>query len=66
MDLANFIFYTDYRMFWAKNDGNLYIQWNLNKEGKREAFDIFKKYFKNKFIQPKNSNQPIIIKLPKK
>jgi len=66
MDLANFIFYTDYRMFWARNDGKLYMQWNLNKEAKRESFDIFKKYFKNKFIEPKNSNQAIIIKLPKK
>ena len=65
MHYANFIFYTDYRLFWAKHDGDLYMQWNLDKNGKKEAFEIFKKYFKNKFIEPKNSSKAIIIKLPK-
>jgi len=63
--LANFIFYTEKGLFWAQNEGNIYMQWNLNKEGKKEAFEIFKKYFKNKFIEPKSSSKTIIIKLPK-
>lgn len=65
IDLANFIFYTDNIEFWAKHNGNLPIQWNLDKNAKKETFEIFKKYFKRKFIQPKSIKKTILIKLPK-
>jgi len=60
--LANFIFYTDNRLFWSKNSGELSLQWNLYRDSKKEAFSIFNKYFKNKFYEPKSSSKAIIIK----
>jgi hypothetical protein len=65
LDVANFIFYTDYRTFWAQHDGILSMQWNLNKNAKKEAFEIFKKKFKNNFVEPKSSSKAIIINLKK-
>jgi hypothetical protein len=63
--LANFIFYTENRLFWSKNSGELSLQWVLYKNSKKEAFDILRKYFKNKFIEPKSSSKTITIKLNK-
>jgi hypothetical protein len=63
MDYANFIFYTEKNEFFFQNDGELSIQWNLDKKSKIYAFQIFKKYFKTKFIEPKNSTNAIIIKI---
>jgi hypothetical protein len=61
--LANFIYYTDHRTFWAQHDGILSMQWNLNKNAKKEAFEIFKQKFKNNFVEPKSSTKAIIINL---
>ena len=64
MDYSNFIFYTDKDYFWSQNSGKLYIKWFLlNNDIKQYVFNIFKKYFKNKFIEPKNKSKEIIISL---
>jgi hypothetical protein len=65
LDKANFIFYTESTEFWSQNDGMFKMQWSLNKNGKKIAFEILRKIFKNKFIEPKNRGKAIIIKLNK-
>lgn len=60
---ANFIFYTENNTFWAQHDGLLYMQYNLNNNAKKEAFEIFKKNLKKSFIEPKSSAKAIIIKM---
>jgi hypothetical protein len=65
LDKANFIFYTESTEFWSQNDGMLKMQWSLNKNRKKSAFEILRKIFKNKFVEPKNSGKAIIIKLNK-
>ena len=52
-------------LFWARNKGELYMQWNLDKDGEKRAFEIFKKIFKSKFIKPRNINTSLLIKLPR-
>ena len=65
LDKANFIFYTESTEFWSQNDGMFKIQWSFNKNGKKSAFEILRKIFKNKFLEPKNRGKAIIIKLNK-
>lgn len=60
---ANFILYTEHDTFWAQHDGLLSMQYNLNSNAKKDAFEIFKKNLKNAFIEPKSSSKAIIIKL---
>ena len=59
----NFIFYTEKALFWAQNSGKLTLQCSLQKGVKEEAFEIFHKIFKNKFIKPKRVENAIILLL---
>ena len=62
---TNFIFYTDNRMFWALHEGELSMQWDLDKQSKIITNDIFTKEFKKSYIPPKNITKAMIIKLKK-
>jgi hypothetical protein len=64
LDKANFLFYTEKSLFFSQNIGELVIKWNLNGNNiKKITFDVLRKIFKNKFIEPKNISKSIIIKL---
>ena len=63
LKISNFIFYTENSFFWSQNTGNLIIEWNLDKKSKKIVFNLLKKKFKKKFIEPKSSSKSIIIKL---
>ncbi len=57
----NFIFYTEKVLFWAQNSGELTLQWSLQKGVKEDAFEIFHKIFKNKFVKPKRAENAIVL-----
>ena len=58
-----FIFYTSSSLFWSKNKGEIDIKWDLPKKDFEIVDKIFKQVFKKKYIQPKNKNKAIIIKI---
>jgi hypothetical protein len=64
-NIFNLIFYTDNRSFFSLNNGDLELQWNLDKNSKDIVTDILRKEFKKKYIIPKSINKSIIIKLNK-
>lgn len=62
-DNSPFIFYTNHSLFWSKKTGEINIKWDLPKKKFEIVNKLFKNVFRNKYIEPKNKNKAIIIKL---
>lgn len=61
---SNFIFNTENRIESSlRFDGKLYLQYNLDDEGKKHVKKIFEEIFGDSFIFPKSDNFTIEIKL---
>ena len=59
----NHLFYTENSLFLSQNSGELFLQWNLDKNSLKIVNELMKKEFGKKYIQPKTTNKSIIIKL---
>jgi hypothetical protein len=65
LDIFNIIFYTNFTEFFSLNNGNLYLQWNLTSNIRSYVNSLFKNEFGKKYIEPKNINNAMLIKLDK-